>query len=205
MTNKYLKQVDSRLQVTSDYMDPNTHFFFKPFAKNANNSYLAAEDMAFVRGSTGDYLILKEGASIDFKADTERNTESARDDDQGPVITHRMMASRMSMQELLPDSDALMIVPVRSAAMKAVVSVRCVVLVLQDYQKELVKLPDCQSNQIMKAGRTDGRPGATGEQGVLEITNGLYDKVERSLRKLVINCTWSDDTDPMSRDGARNP
>ena len=105
--------------------------------------------------------------------------------------THRMLSARLTAQELLPDSDALLIVPVRPSALKAVVSVRRYVLVLEDFRRELLKLPH-------------QREVSQGADAVLAVTRDVYDLVERSLHKLVVNLTYSDEPDPLARDGTPN-
>ena len=208
VTNMYLIQAETQLQVTSDYLDPRTLFSFRPFSKTAASSELGAGEMAFIKGSTGDYLILKEGADLN----ATRTPDNARavsqvggDGEEASLkIKHRMMPVKMSTQELLPDSDALLVTPVRKAALLAVVSVRRYVLVLIDYKKQLLTLPDCQPNSNPAGGRSNGRPGAVGKEGVLQVTTECFELLERALRKLVINCSWGKELDPMARDGTPN-
>jgi hypothetical protein len=111
------------------------------------------------------------------------------------VLKNRIMPARMSAQQLVPDSDALLVLPVNKRALDNVLSVRQYVLILQDYARELEKLPDCtgRSNQ-----------GPAGERAVLNITTAVMDQVQEALEKLVLNLSWGDDSNPMSRDGRPN-
>jgi hypothetical protein len=111
------------------------------------------------------------------------------------VLKNRILPARMSAQQLVPDSDALLVLPVNKRALDNVLSVRQYVLILQDYARELEKLPDCtgRSNQ-----------GPAGERAVLNITTAVMDQVQEALEKLVLNLSWGDDSNPMSRDGRPN-
>jgi hypothetical protein len=213
VTNMYLMQSDTQLLVTADYMDPKTLFSFRPFSKASSHSFLAAGDMAFVRGCTGDFLVLNDksdhmlASQVSFKQETVGRSESSMESEEHQDmmrLKHRMRPVRMSNQELLPDSDALLVVPVRQSALDAVVSVRRHVLYLEDFKRELTKLPNCQGGNPVSLERSNKMYGSVGEKGVMEITMDVHGRVKRSLTRLVVNCTWGDELNPMSRDGERN-
>jgi len=69
---------------------------------------------------------------------------------------------------------------------QAVIQIRRLVLVLGDFQNQLKNLPACE-------------PGAHHADAVLKITGEIYERCYAALRTLVVNCSWGENPDPMSR------
>jgi len=92
----------------------------------------------------------------------------------------------MRKANLQPDSDALFVRPIRPAALSAVLDVRREVLVLVDYQLELSKLHLCRAGDV------------------LAVTADCFEATHQTLKKLVVNASWGENPDPMSRDGNAN-
>ena len=174
VSNMYLVQRDSEIAITADYQDAGTLFSFKHFSKKADADVIRNTDMIFIRGYEGDWLML---------------AESDNDDD------HRTMPIAFKALEMVPDSDALLIMPIRPTALSAVVKVRRLVLVLTDFQKQLADLPDCTPASL---------GSERGARAVLSIVLESYDRLYDALRTLVVNCSWGENPDPMSRDGIPN-
>jgi hypothetical protein len=114
----------------------------------------------------------------------------ADDDDDDDKKTMPIQCKRL---DLVPDSDALLILPVRPSALQAVVQVRRLVLVLSDLVSQLKLLPD-------------GQPGGSAQAAteVMKLVSQSYSPVYEALRTLVVNCTYGENPDPMSRDGIPN-
>ena len=174
VSNMYLVAKNKELHVTADYKDENTLFTFKHFYKLADASRIQTDDMVFIRGRDGSWLII-----------------SDQDDDDD----HRTMPIKLKPFDMVPDSDALLIMPFRPSALAAVVQVRRLVLVLQDLGQRLKQLPDCSP--------ANPPPGG-GSAAVQAIVDDVYERVYSALRTLVVNCSFGDDPDPMSRDGKPN-
>jgi hypothetical protein len=116
-------------------------------------------DMIYIKGTQGEWL-------------------TVADDDNDD--NRRTMPITFKKLELVPDSDALLILPIRPSALGALVQVRRLVLVLRDFQTQLQSLPDCQPS-LEKAG------------AVVDVVSENYDRVYDTLRTLVVNCTWGED------------
>ena len=114
---------------------------------------------------------------------------------------------RLAKLDLLPDSDALLVTPVRPSALKAVVQVRRLVMVIKEYSRQLEELPDSQptllSDQSMGSVNL-GKGNLPGALQVVNITAGMSSLLLSGLRKLVVNSTWGEEPDPMARDGKPN-
>ena len=107
----------------------------------------------------------------------------------------------MSAQDLLPDSDALLVAPVRQSALASIISVRRYVLVLMDYRRELLMLPD----STVSNGTNGTVPHDPSDaNAVFAVVRDVYVLVHSSLRKLVVNLTFSNEKDPLARDGTPN-
>ena len=200
-------EADSQLKVTDDYQDPRTLFSFRQFAKDAPHQHLEHGEMAFVRASaTGDYIVCETRDGFnDFAQSPGARSQSLALSSSELVSKNRILSARMSAQELLPDSDALLVLPVNTRALDDLLSVRQYVLILQDYARELEKLPDCTSDtQHESPDNSGGSQGSAGEKAVLNITTAVMDQVKGALEKLVLNLSWGDDSNPMSRDGRPN-
>ena len=205
-------EADSQLNVTDDYQDPRTLFSFRQFAKDAPHQHLEPGEMAFVRSSaTGDYVVCEISDGFDnFAQSATSTTPGARSQSLALstselVLKKRILSARMSAQELMPDSDALLVLPVNTRALDDVLSVRQYVLILQDYARELEKLPESTGDtQRESPDKSRRNQGPAGEQAVLNITTAVMDQVKGALEKLVLNLSWGDDSNPMSRDGRPN-
>jgi hypothetical protein len=125
VSGTYLIQRGETLGVTSEYLDPATLFNFKQFLKYANPSIVKHEDMVFVRSGASSWLSLSE------------------EDDDDDV---RTVPSVFRKSEAAPDMDAVIILPIRAAALRNVLQVRRLCMDLIDYEKELEALPDMNSD-----------------------------------------------------------
>ena len=166
VTNVYLMQKGSGMTVTKDYKQRETLFAFKHFVKQHVGERISTSDMIYIKGARGEWM-------------TAANVDDGN---------HRTMPIKLQRFDLAPDSDGLTIMPVRHSALQAVLQVRRLVLVLEDFSKQLKELPDCRS----------------GADAVVKVVAENYDRVRAALRTLVVNCSWGEDPDPMSRDGVPN-
>ena len=195
VTNMYLiRKEDGGLGATKLYDDPRTRFCFKHFVKNADVNLVGTADMSFLRADTGEYV------TVDLEAD-KNDVQASQLSDRS-----RIFKIKMRKQELLPDSDALMMMPLRQTALKGIVQVRRMVLVMLDFKEQLELLPDADSRQSQNKlsqsslNKSSIRP----EDGVLEVVRSTYNLLHKSLSKLVVNLSWGENPDPMARDGIPN-
>ena len=168
ITNTYLMQQGSGLAVTKDYNRKETCFSFKHFTKQAGAEHISTSDMIYIKGNQGEWLTL---------ADDGR----------------KIMPIRFKKMDLVPDSDALLILPIRASALRAVVQVRRLVLLISDFFLQLKMLPD-PVKAIDGASATE----------VLTLVSKSYTQVYDALHTLVVNCSFGENPDPMSRDGMPN-
>ena len=190
----YLLQMpDGTLGMTKMYQDPLALFCFKHFDKNADVNKVTTGDMSFLRAGTGEYVTVDSDSGshdVSFKSEEDK---------------FKRFYIRMRQQEMLPDSDALLLSPVRPSALKAVVQVRRLVLVLIDYKNQLLALPDVASSTSASSLRQSNSSSSNrSEEGVIEVTRDCYKLLSETLRKLVVNLSWGEIPDPMSRDGIPN-
>lgn len=169
ITNMYLKQEGSALGLTKEYRDPATLFSMKQFNKYTDPEKILHKDMIFMRGPSGGWLGL------------------AEEDDDDDI---RTVPSLFKNVEIAPESDALIVLPVRPIALRNVVQLRRLCLTIIDYKKELEVLPDCQTTST-----SDPNCSPHVFEVITECSGGLMN----TLRKLIVNLTWGDDPDPMSR------
>jgi hypothetical protein len=172
ITNTYLMQQGSGLAVTKDYNRKETCFSFKHFAKQAGAEHISTSDMIYIKGNQGEWLTL------------------ADDDDDDDRTTMPIQFKKM---DLVPDSDALLILPIRASALRAVVQVRRLVLLISDYFLQLKMLPD----------PVEATAGASANE-VVTLVSQSYTQVYDALHTLVVNCSFGENPDPMSRDGIPN-
>jgi hypothetical protein len=168
ITNTYLMQQGSGLAVTKDYNRKETCFSFKHFAKQAGAEHISTSDMIYIKGNQGEWLTLV---------------------DDG----RKIMPIQFKKLDLVPDSDALLILPIRASALRAVVQVRRLVLLISDYFLQLKMLPD----------PVEATAGASANE-VVTLVSQSYTQVYDALHTLVVNCSFSENPDPMSRDGKPN-
>ncbi len=184
VTNMYLiRKEDGGLGMTKMYDDPLTLFCFKHFAKNADVDIVQTTDMIYLRADTGEYIT----------ADLETKGETMID-----VLCKdksRISKIRIRNLEMLPDSDALMIMPMKPSALKAIVQVRRQVLLIHDFKNQLELLADDGLQH-----KSSTRP----EDGVIELVRSSYDLLHRGLKRLVVNLSWDENPEPMARDGIPN-
>ena len=114
---------------------------------------------------------------------------------------------RLAKLDLLPDSDALLVAPLRPSALKAVVEVRRLVMLVVEYSRELQELPDSEPTLLTHANTSSfnlGKGNLPGALQVVNITAGMSSLLLSGLRKLVVNSTWGEEPDPIARDGKPN-
>ena len=171
VTNMYLKQQEGTLAVTTSYLDPATQFSLKQFHKAADPEVVKHEDTIFVRGVSGAWLGL-----------------NAEDDDDNI----RTVPTFLRHTEVAPDSEALIILPIRSTALSNVVEVQRLGLTISDFRKQLSVMP------------IRGKNSSESRANVFAVVDECYDGLLRVLRTLIVNCTYDSNPDPMSRDGKPN-
>jgi hypothetical protein len=184
VTNMYLiRKEGGGLGMTTMYDDPLTLFCFKHFAKNADVDIVQSTDMIYLRADTGEYIT----------ADLETKGETMTD----VLCKDKSRISKIKIRnlEMLPDSDALMIMPMKPSALKAIVQVRRLVLLIHDFKNQLELLPD---------DGLQNKRSTHPEDGVIELVRSSYDLLHRCLRRLVVNLSWDENPDPMARDGIPN-
>lgn len=210
ISEKYLVQRGQDIHVTEDFNDPACLFLFRPFSKGSAHGFYSSGDQIFVRGVQGEYMTQVE--ENDSKAFFAQNKEQHR----------RVCPIRMKQMDLLPDSDALVIVPVRPSSLQGVVEVQRLIKVLQDMKEQLELLPDrspekfdvdeamrtahlrVAAARLSSTGFLDKTIDGEGHEGVMEIYQNCAQSVELVLTRLVMNLTQSDDLNPMSREGPPN-
>ena len=166
VTNMYLKQQEGTLAVTTSYLDPATQFSLKQFHKAADPEVVKHEDTIFVRGVSGAWLGL-----------------NAEDDDDNI----RTVPTFLRHTEVAPDSEALIILPIRSTALSNVVEVQRLGLTISDFRKQLSVMP------------IRGKNSSESRANVFAVVDECYDGLLRVLRTLIVNCTYDSNPDPMSR------
>jgi len=181
ITNTYLKRNGEKLEVTFDYRDKSTLFAFKQFNRDADTDELSLNLLAFIRCAKGSWL-----TQVDEDAVTKANYVSR--EEKGAVDDRvRERLAKFIETDMVPERDALLVMPVRQASVASVVHIRRAMLSLKDYQERLQEVDDCaDDSQPGDRAPKDFGPQAT---QVLEITDECYATVQGTLRRLVINCT----------------
>ena len=192
VTNMYLQQKrNGDLTMTKLYNDKSTHFYFRHFDKNANPELVKMCDMVFIRSVDGKYLT--------WYSDDPEYENLHEDADK-----LRMSFIKMRAVEMIPDSDALMVMGVRPSALKATVQVRRQVLVMIDYKLQLSRLPDVGADGKPSDANLEDEDRPFGPAGVIAVTSECFQLLHMALRKLVVNLSWAETPDPMARDGIPN-
>jgi hypothetical protein len=141
--------------------------------------------MAFVRADDGKYLMVY---TNDF---TELDEGLFHQDLANDEIKFRMTYIKMKAVEMLPDSDAFLVMPARPKALKGVVEVRRQVLILVDYLQQLQMLPDVAANGLPLDTRLAADEDVVyGEEGVQAVTRDCFELCNTALRKLVVNLRY---------------
>ena len=186
VTNRYLTQNDGELEMTDDYLAPGTQFSFRSFNKDAKEEFVKSLSLVYLR--TADGMVVHQ--SKDYGGDDDTVQDSAA----------KETAVSLTPTEAMTERDALLVMPVLPASIASVVRVRRAMLVLSDFTAQLKNVPE----KLMPGDAPPPVNLSEEANKVLACTAQCYDSVLATLKTLVMNATFDEDQNPMSREGAPN-
>jgi len=197
ISNTYLKRNGAELEATADYSDPACLFWFKQFERDSETDVLHVNKLVFLRCAQGSWLTQRDEQAYDN--DAERLEDKGIADDRS-----RERKATFTETDMVPEREALWVMPIRQSSVVSVVQIRRCMLTLSEFRDLLTELDDLGDTSQPGDKAPPLEAMSDGARKVLEITNACHANVGATLRKLVINCTVDVDPNPLSREGTPN-
>jgi hypothetical protein len=197
VSSMYLVQKGGNLEVTAEYNDAGTLFSFKNFSKGLHaDAHVMKGQLLYVKSSSGAWI----GHDAEGNVSDEDVGAAAPEEVGAAAKKKREKGIRMSDVPTPSESDALLVMGLRPAALKCVDRVRRCMFLLADYIRSLQALPDVEKPSGGKAPLELSQEA----QNVLRVVSGSCAYVVSSLTEMCVVISHDDDPDPITRGGSPN-
>jgi hypothetical protein len=200
VSSMYLVQRGGNLEMTAEYNDAGTLFSFKSFSKGLHaDAHVRKGQLLYVKSSSGAWM----GHDAEGTEGTvgDQDAGAAPPEEAGTATKKkREKGIRMSDVPTPSESDALLVMGLRPAALKCVDRIRRGMFVLADYIRSLEALPDVDKPAGVKAPLELSQAA----HNVLRVVSGSCVYVVSSLTEMCVVISHDDDPDPITRVGSPN-
>lgn len=226
ITNKYLINNNGQIELTDNYLEEGATFSLRAFAKDQNGDGVNNMGLVSVRTEEGQFLQqipwlaeddekMEEAAGDASKAHAEFSRRASHDKDMPGLDPVKESLVGLSQSELLSERDGLVVMPIPPEFIISVFKIRRSAIALQTFADVISDVPEkatdtktisrlaSAADYAIGRGHPPRELPSEGIEVLRRVHNG-FDFIMATLNLLVLNSTFDEDDDPMSRDGPPN-